>query len=134
MIAAPPGLHIMDPDGANPRTLFDASGKLTVFPSWSPDGKHIIFSMGAFFDRPRKPGQVAMINADGSGLRMLTEGEASSGFPSWAPDGKRIVYRVAGKHEQGLRILSLDDGKVTKLTNELRASSNIAIFPQNITR
>ena len=118
VIAATPGLHIMDADGAGPRTLFDAGGKLTVFPSWSPDGKHIVFSMGAFFDRPRKPGQVAMINADGSGLRMLTEGEASSGFPSWAPDGKRIVYRVAGKGEQGLRILSLEDGKVTKLTTE----------------
>jgi Tol biopolymer transport system component len=118
VIAATPGLHIMDADGASPRTLFDAGGKLTVFPSWSPDGKHIVFSMGAFFDRPRKPGQVAMINADGSGLRMLTEGEASSGFPSWAPDGKRIVYRVAGKGEQGLRILSLEDGKVTKLTAE----------------
>jgi TolB protein len=118
VIAATPGLHIMDADGANPRTLFDAGGKLTVFPSWSPDGKHIVFSMGAFFDRPRKPGQVAMINADGSGLRMLTEGESSSGFPSWAPDGKRVVYRVAGKGEQGLRILSLEDGKVTKLTTE----------------
>jgi len=118
VIAATPGLHIMDADGAGPRTLFDAGGKLTVFPSWSPDGKHIVFSMGAFFDRPRKPGQVAMINADGTGLRMLTEGEASSGFPSWAPDGKRIVYRVAGKGEQGLRILSLEDGKVTKLTTE----------------
>jgi hypothetical protein len=32
------------------------------------------------FDRPRKPGQVAMINADGSGLRMLTEGERAADF------------------------------------------------------
>jgi TolB protein len=113
-----PVLAVMDADGSNARTIFEAPGKVIVFPTWSPDGKHIAFAMGGFFARPVEPGQLAMIRSDGSDLRTLTKGEASSGFPSWSPDGKRIVYRVMGKGEQGLRILSLEDGKVTTLTKE----------------
>ena len=59
-----------------------------------------------------------LIRPDGSGQRMLTEGKASSGFASWSPDGKRLIYRVMGEGQQGLRILTLDDGKVATLTNE----------------
>jgi TolB protein len=49
---------------------------------------------------------------------MLTDGQTSSGFASWSPDGKQLVYRVMGNGEQGLRILNLDDGKITTLTKE----------------
>ncbi len=111
-------LYIMDADGRNGRSLYDAQGEVVVFPSWSPDGQYIAFGVGRFFDRPVKPGQLAMIRPDGSDLKMLTHGEASSGFPSWSPDGKRIVYRVMGKGEQGLRLLSLEDGRITTLTTE----------------
>ena len=112
------GMTIMDADGTNSRILLDSPGKVAVFPSWSPDGKYIAFALGGFFARPVEPGQLAMIRPDGSDLRMLTKGEASSGFPSFSPDGKRLVYRVMGKGEQGLRLMSLEDGKVTTLTTE----------------
>jgi Tol biopolymer transport system component len=65
-----------------------------------------------------QPGQLAVIHPDGSGLRLLTDGKASSGFPSWSPDGKRLVFRVMGDGEAGLRILTLESGKVTPLTSE----------------
>ncbi|MSO99046.1 MAG: hypothetical protein EXR11_12650 [Rhodospirillaceae bacterium] len=78
----------------------------------------IAFAFGGFFARPIKPGQLALIQADGTDLRMLTSGAASSGFPSFAPDSNRFVYRVMGNGEQGLRIMSLPDGKVTVLTAE----------------
>jgi len=111
-------LTIMNSDGTNAHKVFDNSGKVIAFPTWSPDGRYLAFAIGGFFQRPVVPGQIALIQPDGSGLRMLTEGKASSGFASWSPDGKRLVYRVMGEGQQGLRILSLDDGKVATLTNE----------------
>ncbi|HXS27475.1 MAG TPA: hypothetical protein VN730_07420 [Steroidobacteraceae bacterium] len=66
---------------------------------------------------PNTPAQLALVRFDGSDLKILTRGAANSGYPSFSPDGKRLVYRVLGS-EQGLRILSLGNGKVTKLTTE----------------
>jgi TolB protein len=118
LVGSDPNLLTMNGDGSNVRTIFEGGGKVIAFPTWSPDGKYIAFGIGGFFERPVVPGQIALIRPDGSGLRMLTDGKASSGFASWSPDGKRLIYRVMGEGQQGLRMLTLDDGKVATVTNE----------------
>jgi Tol biopolymer transport system component len=111
-------LLIMDADGSHAHTMLDGTNHVIAFPSWSPDGTQIAFGIGGFFSRPVKPGQLAVIRPDGSGFRFLTDGKASSGFPSWSPDGKQIVFRVMGEGEEGLRILTLNGGKITQLTSD----------------
>jgi Tol biopolymer transport system component len=113
-------LRVMNADGSGRRTLFDTKDPDTgiVFPVWSPDGKTIVFTLGRYGSRnPVTPAQLAQVRADGSEFRLLTQGENGSGYPSFSPDGKRLVFRVLGK-EQGLRILSMESGKITPLTNE----------------
>ena len=110
-------LQMFDARGENGRTIYDSKGGQVTFPAWSPDGKAIAFGVGSYFSGHAKPAAIAMVNADGTGFRKVTEGPGNAGFPSWSPDGKRIVYRVAGS-EQGLRILNLEDGKVVTLTTE----------------
>jgi TolB protein len=111
-------MMIMNSDGTNLHKVLDNDGKVITFPAWSPDGQSIVFGIGGFFQRPVVPGQIGLIRPDGTGLKMLTEGKASSGFASWSPDGKRLVYRVMGEGQQGLRIFNLEDSKITTLTNE----------------
>ena len=53
-------------------------------PSWSPDGR-ITFQRTT----PEWRG-IWTMNADGSGLTRLTDGEDSS--PRWSPNGKQLVY------------------------------------------
>lgn len=69
-------------------------------------------------DRVNGGAQVGMVNADGSGYRVITSGPNNNAFPSFAPDGKHIVYRTAGPEGEGLRIMNLEDHAVSVLTKE----------------
>jgi len=51
----------------------------------------IAFSAGA---HPHE--DVYVVNADGSGLRRLTDDPGADFDPSWSPDGRRIAYRHEG--------------------------------------
>ena len=61
-------------------------------PDWSPDGKRIIFE--AFAGWPPSIGQIWVVNADGTGTRLLAN---SAGAASFSPDGKRIVFDRHGE-------------------------------------
>jgi Tol biopolymer transport system component len=100
------------------QTIFRAEGKLAQSADWSPQGDAILFGLGQYFRNRAQGAQVAMIKPDGSGLREITSGANNNGFPSYAPDGKRFVYRTFGSEGQGLRVMNLDDGRVTKLTED----------------
>ena len=99
-------------------TVFEQEGKLAQSADWSPQGDAILFGLGQYFRNRAQGAQVAMIKPDGSGLREITSGANNNGFPSYAPDGKRFVYRTFGPEGQGLRIMNLEDGHVTKLTED----------------
>lgn len=103
---------------------------LLLAPQWSADGKQIVVGVGRFTGfldftignkKPSDPvnggAQVAILNADGTGYRELTAGANNNAFASFAPDGAHIVYRTLGPEGQGLRIMSLADRSVTKLTS-----------------
>ena len=58
--------------------------------SFSPDSKSLAFcgyQPPAGADDPTPPGDIYLINADGSGERKLTHSAADECFPDWAPSG-----------------------------------------------
>lgn len=110
------GLTFLDLDGLGRRPLFHKPEQSAYAAEWSPDDEWIVFGLGRFFSGAKRQAQVALIRADGTGFRELTTGEGNSGFASWSPDGKRLVYRVKSAAGEGLRILTLADGKTTVLT------------------
>jgi Tol biopolymer transport system component len=65
--------------------------------------------------RTKEGPRIAVMRSDGSHFRYLTAQGDKNYFPSLSPDGKRVVYQVRGA-ENGLRIKSLIDGSVSKLT------------------
>lgn len=64
---------------------------------FSPDGKRIIFQ--ATRDG-LKCDQIFMMNADGSGVRMISTGKGRTTCGYFLPDGKRFLY--ASTHEAGV--------------------------------
>ena len=123
------GILSMQVDGTNRRVIFDDPQKSSVAAVLSPNGDKIAFGLGAFFGnmvgRAATVSNIALVNADGSNLQLLTTGDVNDGFPSWSPDGRQLVYRSAGAIGKGLRILDVS----TKQTKVLTDGSYVDNFP-----
>jgi Tol biopolymer transport system component len=82
----------VNPDGTRlVRLTSGRPGSFADTPSWSPNGRRLIF---AFNRTPSAPPRIWVMHADGSHQRRLT-GDAK-GFrdfdPTYAPDGRTIVF------------------------------------------
>jgi Tol biopolymer transport system component len=60
-----------------------------VAPSWSPDGKRLVFAAPS---KGRCNDELYVVNADGSGLRRLTRNAAADEEAAWSPDGRKIAF------------------------------------------
>ena len=83
---------------------------------WSPDGTRIVLTVNE--TDVAKP-QVAIANADGTGLHVLTTvADQESARADWSPDGGRIVfdrYNTAGTAER-IVIMNSDGSNVHAIT------------------
>jgi len=115
------GILSMRADGTNRRVIFDDPERSSVAAVFSPKGDRIAFGLGSFFGgmigRPATVSNIALVNADGSGLQLLTTGDVNDGFPSWSPDARRLVFRTASGSGRGLRILDVATKQTTVLTD-----------------
>jgi TolB protein len=114
------GLMTTGTDGSSRWLIHDDLEHNTVAPSWSPLGNLIAFGSGGAFagslGQKQQISNIAVVAPDGSGFRLLTKTEGNNAFPSWSPDGRRIVFRLQDGRGEGLRILDIETGQVTVLT------------------
>ena len=110
---------LINADGTGQKLLFGDAVKSALAPVFSAQGDKIAFGFGQFFQNVNGAAiaDIAVINSDGTNLKVLTKSDGNNGFPSWSPDGKQIVFRAANKDKKGLFILDSETGATRILTD-----------------
>lgn len=86
-------------EATNPTEIVSASNAATINPSWSPDGRRIVFVTivdpdSAPADRPESS-DLWVVNLDGTGRVKVTEGQFANFQPVWARDGN--IYFISNR-------------------------------------
>ena len=77
-------LWVMNADGSDQRQITRLGGA-NFGPSWTPDGRRIVFSSN--YKNPRSRNfELYLVNVDGSGLEQVTSHDEFDGFPMFSPD------------------------------------------------
>jgi len=83
-------------------------------PSWSSDGKKIIFVNQATKDI--NSSSIYLVNKDGSNLKKIIECEGGCFQPRFSPNGKQIIYKNGWvKNHKGIYLFNLKKKTTTKL-------------------
>lgn len=83
-------IWVANADGSDAQKVTNL-GKANWAPTFTPDGKKIIFCSNHMSERGF-PFNLFMINLDGTGLEQLTFDEQFDSFPMFSPDGKKFAW------------------------------------------
>jgi TolB protein len=114
-------VYVMDADGNEKPVRLTNNAEEERAPSWSPDGKRILFQCRKGSPREGRvmpTFELCVMNADGSGVTRLTSNTLPELTPSWSPDGRQILFHrpVGGAAQFQLFLINADGTGERQLT------------------
>ena len=101
-------IMVVERNGNDPNNIPNIEG---WDPTWSPDGKQILFAS----DR-NGPVQLFVVRADGKNLHQVSNLPAIRGRSDWSPDGQYIVTYSGEAWHRELYIMNADGSESRQLT------------------
>jgi Tol biopolymer transport system component len=131
-------LFVMDADGSDLEQLTpERDGVHSGQPAWSPDGRRIAFVRGTSVPSSIvvRPGDLFVMNADGSDERSLTGGWLDA-RPAWSPDGREIAFSRAKSFasSRGIWVISATGGRPRQLTQTAQSLDGAPAWSPDGTR
>jgi Tol biopolymer transport system component len=117
-------IWVMSANGTRPHQITSDPGYQDIYPSWSPNGRKIVFSrcavpfgFVAFCD-------VDVVTADGARVRKVLGGNWLNAAPRYSPDGDRIAFSSnRGGYISAVWVMNADGSAPRRLTDpDLEAS------------
>ena len=116
-------IYVMDADGGNEQRLTE-NRKNDGSPSWSPDGKRIVFEADRKGDFENY--DVYVMDADGGNQQKLTNDRGWDSSPSWSPNGERIAFMSERDGNTEIYVMDADGGNLQNLTNNRHSDAHPA--------
>ncbi|MCP4655394.1 MAG: hypothetical protein GY856_08245 [bacterium] len=108
----------MAADGSDLRRVTHTAAGYAIEPSFSPDGRWIVFEIDTEAPEPQQQGSIWAVRADGTGLRRVPPAKVTDGpgagtddrQPNWSPRGDRILFqrRTPGSDDWNLFTMAPD--------------------------
>ena len=117
-------IYVMDADGRNQLNLTNNRSN-DWSPSWSPDGKRIVFTVS-----DENGTEIYVMDADGRNQLNLTNNRSNDRWSSWSPNGKRIAFASDRDRppDFDIYVMDADGGNPQNLTNNPQLEGHPAWF------
>lgn len=103
-------IWIMNRDGTDPHVVFSSNGIDAVDPTWSPDGKKILFALGMGDNK-----KLHTIDINGSNLRVISGEFTTRGRSDWSPDGTTVAGYTGGSWQRKIYLMNIDGSGLIEL-------------------
>jgi Tol biopolymer transport system component len=108
-------LLVSTPDGLEVRNITPPGVLVVQQVAWSPDGRRIAI---AAVPLEVRASEIYLLDADGSGLRRLTNNQIPDMQPAWSPDGRSIAFMSSRRGRLEIYSMRADGSRQRRLTDQ----------------
>lgn len=129
----PGSIWVTDGETPEPLTVGGGIGFGDQVARWSPGGTMIAFTRDTSTSATNLRSDLYIMNADGSGLRRLTNSGGDNIGASWSPDGARIAFMSDRGGQADLYTVNIDGTDLKRITTHSAFDTAPAWSPDGTT-